>query len=196
MTPAMRYAAALSLRDEPDVSSSAIAGDDVPWHAERTAAAVLVAITDRASPGLILTQRPDHMRKHPGQIALPGGRVDPDDADVIAAALREAHEEVALDPALVRIFGTGAAYHTGTGFHITPVLATIPADLPLRANEGEVAEVFEVPLEFILDPRNQMQKSGEWEGIVRHYFEIQWQDRRIWGATAGILVNLARRVQR
>jgi len=194
MSLAAHYAAALSRPTRADAARGGVSGDDVPWHEERTPAAVLVAITDRSTPGLILTQRPDHMRKHAGQIAFPGGRVDPEDADVVAAALREAHEEIALDPALVQVFGTSDVYHTGTGYHITPVLATIPADLPLRPNEGEVADVFEVPLDFVLDPANQQHKSGEWQGIIRHYYEIQWQDRRIWGATAGMLVNLARRI--
>ena len=142
MSLAAHYAAALSRPTRADAVRSGVSGDDVPWHEERTPAAVLVAITDRPTPGLILTQRPDHMRNHAGQIAFPGGRVDPEDADVVAAALREAREEIALDPSLVHVFGTSDVYHTGTGYHITPVLATIPADLPLRPNEGEVADVF------------------------------------------------------
>jgi len=194
MSLAAHYAAALSRPTRAYAVRNGVSGDDVPWNEERTPAAVLVAITDRPTPGLILTQRPDHMRNHAGQIAFPGGRVDPEDADVVAAALREAREEIALDPSLVHVFGTSDVYHTGTGYHITPVLATIPADLPLRPNEGEVADVFEVPLDFVLDPANQQHKSGEWQGIIRHYYEIQWQDRRIWGATAGMLVNLARRI--
>ena len=194
MTPATAYAAALSRPTDAALQHFGVRGDDVPWDDIRTPAAVLVAITDRATPGLILTQRPDHMRKHPGQIAFPGGRVDPADSDVVAAALREAHEEIALDPTHVRVFGTGDVYHTGTGYHITPVLATIPADLPLHPNAGEVADIFEVPLDYVLDPANQHHKSGQWQGIMRQYYEIQWQDRRIWGATAGMLVNLSRRM--
>lgn len=194
MNFAVHYATALSRTTSAEGARGGVRGDDVPWYGAHIPAAVLIAITDRPTPGLILTQRPVHMRNHAGQIAFPGGRIDPGDADVAAAALREAQEEIALDPALVSVFGTSDVYYTGTGYRITPVLATIPADLPLRPNEGEVADVFEVPLHFVLDPANQQYKSGEWQGIMRQYYEIRWQDRRIWGATAGMLVNLARRL--
>ncbi len=169
-------------------------GDEVPWEHSRISAAVLVAITDRSAPGLILTQRPDHMRSHAGQIAFPGGRVDTEDANVVAAALREAHEEVALDPRHVQVIGTSNMYRTGSGYEITPVIGLIPPDLPLKPNEGEVADIFEVPLAFLLDPANHARLSGEWRGVQRNYYEIIWQDRRIWGATAGMLVNLAARL--
>ncbi len=175
--------------------SNPVPGDEVPWTKTRTPAAVLITITQRSDPGVILTQRPAHMRSHAGQIAFPGGRIDATDADPVAAALREAHEEIALDPAQVQIIGVLAPYQTGSGYHITPVLGVVPPDLPLNPNEGEVAEVFEVPLAFLLDPANHAHKSGEWQGIQRRFYEIQWQDRRIWGATAGILVSLASRLK-
>ncbi len=159
-----------------------------------TAAAVLVAITDRAEPGVILTQRTDTLRRHPGQVAFPGGRIDPDDAGEIAAALREAQEEVALPPSTVRVIGTGDRYRTGTGFDITPVIGIIPPDLALVPSEAEVAAVFEVPLAFVLDPANHRLASAEWQGRRRNFYEIHWQDRRIWGATAGMIVNLSRRL--
>lgn len=159
-----------------------------------TAAAVLVAITDRAEPGVILTQRTDTLRRHPGQVAFPGGRIDPDDAGEIAAALREAQEEVALPPSTVRVVGTGDRYRTGTGFDITPVIGIIPPDLALVPSEAEVAAVFEVPLAFVLDPANHRLASAEWQGRRRNFYEIHWQDRRIWGATAGMIVNLSRRL--
>lgn len=157
-------------------------------------AAVLVAITDRAEPGLILTQRSEKLRKHAGQIAFPGGRVDENDADEIAGALREAYEEIALPPDVAQIVGVSDRYHTFTGFDIVPVLAVIPPDLPLCPQESEVADWFEIPLSFALDPANRTRHGIEYEGVVRHYYEILWQDRRIWGVTAAILANLSRRL--
>ena len=157
-------------------------------------AAVLVAITDRPEPGLILTQRSAGLRKHPGQVAFPGGRVDDGDPDEIAGALREAQEEIGLAPDLVDIIGTSDRYHTFTGFDVIPVLGVIPPDLPLVPQESEVAELFELPLSFALNPANRLRKSVELQGIERHYYEIMWEGRRIWGITAAILVNLSRRL--
>jgi 8-oxo-dGTP pyrophosphatase MutT (NUDIX family) len=157
-------------------------------------AAVLVAITDRPEPGLILTERATTLRKHAGQIAFPGGRVDEGDADEIAGALREAQEEIALPPAAVEVVGTSDRYHTFTGFDIVPVLGVIPPDLPLRAQEGEVASWFELPLSFALDPANRIKREVEFAGATRHYYEIFWEDRRIWGITAAILANLSYRL--
>jgi 8-oxo-dGTP pyrophosphatase MutT (NUDIX family) len=165
------------------------------YTADPVTAAVLVAITDRDVPGVILTQRPDTMRKHPGQVAFPGGRMDPTDADVIAAALREAHEEVALPPDQVTIIGTTDTYRTITAYQITPVIGVIPPDLPFRAQESEVAAIFEVPLKFLLDPANHKRVEVDWNGGKRSYTEILWEDRRIWGATAAMIVNLSARLQ-
>jgi 8-oxo-dGTP pyrophosphatase MutT (NUDIX family) len=163
-----------------------------------TPAAVLVAITDRPEPGVILTQRPETMRKHPGQVAFPGGRVDPGEND-ITAALREAEEEVALDPALVDVVGTADPYLTGTGFRIMPVLGVIPPDLPLVPSEAEVAAVFEVPLGWLLDPASHGIGHLEFRGEKRHFVEMHWPDpvadRRIWGATAAMIVNLSKRLR-
>lgn len=158
------------------------------------AAAVLVAITDRAEPGLILTQRAATLRKHAGQIAFPGGRVDPVDADEIAGALREAQEEIALPPAQVDIIGTSDRYRSFTGFDIVPVLGVIPPDLPLIAQEDEVAGWFEVPLDYVLDPAHRIRREIEIGGFQRHYYEIFWEGRRIWGITAAILANLSKRL--
>jgi 8-oxo-dGTP pyrophosphatase MutT (NUDIX family) len=157
-------------------------------------AAVLVAITDRPEPGLLLTVRRDDMRTHAGQVAFPGGRID-DGEDARAAALREAHEEIALDPRNVEVVGALDPYRTVTGFVVTAVLAVIPPDLPLAPHEHEVADLFEAPLAFMLDPANQQMRSALFAGKERHYYEIPWEGRRIWGATAAMIVNLSRRLQ-
>lgn len=158
-------------------------------------AAVLVAITDRAEPGIILTKRTDTLRRHAGQIAFPGGRVDPGE-DATAAALREAEEEIALPPAAVSVIGAVDRYRTGTGYHVTPVIGVVPPDLMLHPSEAEVASVFEVPIAFLFDSANQIEASAQWKGETRHYYEIIWEDRRIWGATAAMIVNLSRRLAR
>ena len=156
-------------------------------------AAVLVAITDRAEPGLILTVRREHMRKHAGQVAFPGGRIDEGET-AVRAALREAHEELSLDPALVQVLGEADQYRTVTGYGVTPVVGLVPPDLPLVPNPEEVADWFEAPLDFVLQPINQRRMSAEYQGRTRHYYQIDWQGRRIWGATAAMLVNLTRRI--
>lgn len=157
-------------------------------------AAVLVGITDRPDPGVILTVRREHMRTHAGQVAFPGGRVDPGE-DTIDAALREAWEELGLDPVAAEIVGTIDPYRTVTGYVVTPVLAVVRPDQPLSPHEHEVADWFEAPLAFVLDPANQEYKSALFQGRERHYYEIMWGDRRIWGATASMIVNLSRRLQ-
>ena len=158
-------------------------------------AAVLVPVTDRAAPGVILTQRTDHLRKHAGQIAFPGGRIDDDDADATAAALREAEEEIGLPRGVATVIGVADVYRTTTGFEVTPIVCVVPPDLTYHPNPDEVADVFEVPLDFLLDSANHLEAAVEWQGHVRHYYEITWEDRRIWGATAAMIVNLARRLR-
>ena len=157
-------------------------------------AAVLVAITDRPEPGLILTHRHHGLRDHGGQIAFPGGRID-EGEEPRAAALREAWEELALDPAQVRVIGLADHYRTITGFGVTPVIASVPPDLALVPNPSEVDDWFEAPLDFLLDPANQHQRQTYYKGRLRSYYEIIWQGRRIWGATAAMLVNLSRRAR-
>jgi 8-oxo-dGTP pyrophosphatase MutT (NUDIX family) len=157
-------------------------------------AAVLIPITDRPDPGVILTQRPDWLRSHAGQVAFPGGKIDADDADAIAAALREAEEELAMPSEHVNVLGETDIYHTGSGYRIAPVVGIIPPDLPLIANPEEVSDWFEVPLSFLLAPANLERKQGIWQGQNRLYYDMTWQGRRIWGVTAGIIANLARRI--
>ena len=156
-------------------------------------AAVLVAITDRTEPGLILTLRRDDLRTHAGQVAFPGGRIDAGETPC-QAALREAYEELGLEPAKVTILGEADPYRTVTGYQVTPVVGLIPPDLSLNPNPAEVEAWFEAPLDFVLDPANQRRMSAEFRGRIRHYYQIDWQDRRIWGATAAMLVNLGRRL--
>ena len=157
-------------------------------------AAVLVGITDRPEPGVILTVRREHMRTHAGQVAFPGGRIDPGE-DSVEAALREAWEELGLDPGAAEIAGAIDPYRTVTGYIVTPVLAVVQPDQPLSPHEHEVADWFEAPLAFVLDPTNQQYKSALFQGRERHYYEIMWGERRIWGATASMIVNLSRRLQ-
>jgi 8-oxo-dGTP pyrophosphatase MutT (NUDIX family) len=157
-------------------------------------AAVLVAFTDRPDPGILLTQRPQSMRRHPGQVAFPGGRKDAEDADLVAAALREAQEEVGLASHHAEIIGLADPYRTITAYVVTPVVSVIPPDLPLVANQDEVEAIFEVPASFLFDPANQIIREVDWQGARRHYYEMHWGGRRIWGATAAMLVNLSRRI--
>jgi 8-oxo-dGTP pyrophosphatase MutT (NUDIX family) len=173
----------------------ALEGDYPELRAQATKeAAVLIAITDREEPGLILTVRREDMRTHAGQIAFPGGRVDPGE-DATAAAIREAQEEIMLSPAAVELAGRLEPYRTVTGFVITPVLGVIAPDLRLQPHELEVAEVFEAPLAYLLDPANQLRQAALLRRRERHYYEIMWNGRRIWGATAAMIVNLSRRLQ-
>ncbi len=186
-----RIAAALALAGPVDL----LAGDDEFGSTDPVReAAVLVAITNRPDPGVILTHRSAALRDHGGQIAFPGGRLD-EGEDARAAALREAWEEIALDPARVHILGEADHYRTITGFGVTPIVAIVPPDLPLVPNPAEVDAWFEAPLAFLLDPVNHQRRQIVFKGQPRSYFEIIWDERRIWGATAAMLVNLSRRAR-
>ncbi|MEA3016351.1 MAG: hypothetical protein QOI38_1073 [Sphingomonadales bacterium] len=174
-----------------------IAGDVLDEEAQPigiTPAAVLVPVVDRPRPTVILTLRPETMRKHPGQISFPGGRLDPGDTGPIDAALREAEEEIGLPRDRVEVIGMADRYRTVTGFEVTPVIGIVPPDLPLAPHPGEVAAMFEAPLDYLLDPAHQAVRAVMWRGRERSYFEIDYEGRRIWGATAAMIVNLSRRL--
>lgn len=161
---------------------------------DRTAdAAVLIAVTERPDPTVILTQRPRTMRDHPGQVAFPGGKVE-DGESALDAALREAWEELAIEPENVRLIGTTDRYQTGTGFDITPVLATVPRDLSIRPDPREVESWFECPLEKLMDASQWNRDSVFWKGATREYLEMNHDGYRIWGVTAAICWNLSRRI--
>jgi 8-oxo-dGTP pyrophosphatase MutT (NUDIX family) len=159
----------------------------------QTPAAVLIAVTDRPEPGVLLTQRPRGMRSHPGQVAFPGGKLDPGE-DAVTAALREAEEELALPREEVRVIGTSDLYRTGTGFDVTPVLGVVRPDLPLVPNPAEVEAWFEAPLALLFDPGSWTTNEVFWRGAMRRYLEMDYEGFRIWGVTAAIIANLARRV--
>ncbi|MGH6787582.1 MAG: CoA pyrophosphatase [Novosphingobium sp.] len=156
-------------------------------------AAVLAAITDRERPTFLLIHRPSNMRAHPGQVAFPGGAIDPGESPT-EAALREAWEELALPPEAVHVIGESDAYFTGTGYRVIPVVAVVPPDLPLVPNPSEVAQWFEAPVDFVFDAANHAWQSAIWQGAERRYIEIQWHEHRIWGVTAAIIANLAKRI--
>jgi 8-oxo-dGTP pyrophosphatase MutT (NUDIX family) len=168
--------------------------DDSAWAPpELRPAAVLIAVTDRPEPGVLLTHRPETMTRHAGQVAFPGGKFEPGE-DAVAAALREAHEELAIDPRAVRVIGTSDSFVTGSGFTLTPVLGLVPPDISIAPDPREVASWFEAPLRFVLDRTNHVRKVGLFRGHEREYTEIDWQGHRIWGITASILSNLSHRM--
>lgn len=188
--PLARAFAAGHAREIPDLLSDAQFARD----GRATPAAVLIAITDVLhDPQVILTQRPRAMRDHPGQVAFPGGKIDPGE-DAVTAALREAEEELALPRDAVRVIGTSDIYHTGTGFVVTPVVGVVPPGLPLVPSPGEVEAWFEAPLSLLLDPASWTSNEAYWRGNTRRYLELDWQGFRIWGVTAAIIANLSRRI--
>jgi len=174
--------------------ASSIYGDEGPRPdpAQLRPAAVLVPVVDRApSPTVLLTQRAAHLKEHSGQVSFPGGRVHAEDASPEATALREAREEIGLDPERVELLGRMPEYYTRTGFRITPVLAIVTPPFELLPDANEVEEIFEVPLAFLLDPANHQRQSRVWQGETRWFFAMPYERHYIWGATAGMLVNLS-----
>jgi 8-oxo-dGTP pyrophosphatase MutT (NUDIX family) len=157
-------------------------------------AAVLVPIIDRASPTVLLTLRTSDLASHAGQIAFPGGSIEPNDKTPVAAALREANEEVGLPASIVEPIGYLDLYLTFSGFRILPTVARVKPDFTLKLNPSEVVETFEVPLAFLMSPANHQRKTRDWKGIARDYYAMPFEGRYIWGITAGILRNLYERV--
>jgi 8-oxo-dGTP pyrophosphatase MutT (NUDIX family) len=157
-------------------------------------ASVLVPIVDRGEPTVLLTLRTSELAKHAGQVAFPGGKIEPNDESPVAAALREAKEEVGLAPILAEPIGYLDLYLTFSGFRILPTVARVKPEFSLTLNPSEVTEAFEVPLDFVMNPQNHQRKTRDWNGIAREYYAMPFGDRYIWGITAGILRNLYERV--
>ncbi|EJW11581.1 putative nudix hydrolase YeaB [Rhodovulum sp. PH10] len=157
-------------------------------------AAVLVPVVDRPEPGIILTQRTTSLPSHAGQIAFPGGKIDPEDESPLAAALREADEEVGLDRKLIEPIGYLDLFCTFSGFRILPLVARVDPGYVLTLNPAEVEDAFEVPLAFLMNVENHALQSRDWKGVLRRFYAMPWRDRYIWGVTAGILRNLYERV--
>jgi 8-oxo-dGTP pyrophosphatase MutT (NUDIX family) len=157
-------------------------------------AAVLVPVVLRPALTVLLTRRSHDMPSHPGQISFPGGKVEAGDVSALACALRESNEEIGLPPANVEPLGYLDSYRTGTGFQIVPVVALVRPGFPLSLDTREVAEVFEVPLRFLMDAANHRKDSREWRGRVRFSYAMPYEDRYIWGATAGMLKNMQQRL--
>lgn len=177
-------------------AAMAEAPDAVRVSAAAVPAAVLVPLMDR--PGamtVLLTRRTLSLLDHPGQISFPGGRIESGDAGPEAAALREANEETGIAPEHVELAGRLADFETGTGFWVTPVVGFVAAEVHIRPSPDEVAEAFEVPLDFVLDPANAIRETVVLRGARRMFWVLEWQDRRIWGVTAAILMDLAARLR-
>ena len=157
-------------------------------------AAVLVPVVARDEPMVLLTQRTAHLKDHAGQISFPGGKIDATDASPMAAALREADEEIGLAAERIEPIGYLDLYLTTFGFRIMPLVARVAPDFVLTLNRNEVDDAFEVPLAFLMSPENHQRKSRDWNGLTRHFYEMPFGERYIWGATAGILRNLYERI--
>ncbi|MGI9500595.1 MAG: CoA pyrophosphatase [Geminicoccaceae bacterium] len=175
---------------KPDGEEAAPASEGLP-------AAVLIGLVDRpGGPTVLLTKRTEHLRDHAGQICFPGGRIEPEDKSVEAAALREAEEEIGLAPDKVEVISRLASYDTTTGFRIHPVVGWIELPLVVKPDAYEVAEVFELPLAFILDSANHQRQSYQGGKERRSYYVLPYEGRFIWGATAGMLVNFSKLLTR
>ncbi len=157
-------------------------------------AAVLLPIVARREPSVLFTRRTAHLSRHAGQVSFPGGRVHEDDLTLVETALRETREETGIDPRFVSVAGFLDPYETGTGFAIAPIVGMLEEGFTLLPDPNEVSEIFEVPLDFLLDPKNRMRKSREWQGRAREFWAYTYGPHYIWGATAAILVNFSERL--
>ncbi len=166
-------------------------GPYAKWDGPPRDAAVLIGILPRSEgPSVVLTQRTGHLNSHAGQVAFPGGKIDPTDRDPVHAALREAEEEIGLSPDRVDFLGRLAPYLTGSGFRVVPVVGAIRRDVEFHPNPDEVEDVFEVPLQFLMNPANHQKQSRVWEGKPRYFYAMPFGERYIWGVTAGIIRSL------
>lgn len=169
--------------------------DDIDPSIPRRAAAVLVPFVRRGDAlSVLFTRRTENLRTHAGQISFPGGAIETGDADSVAAALRETEEETGIAPALVEPFGFLDSFETVSGYCVSPVCGFVQGSYVARPDPTEVAEIFEVPLDFILEPERLQRLDFEWQGRVRSTFAFEWGGHRVWGATASILKNLLRRL--
>ncbi|TYC55832.1 CoA pyrophosphatase [Rhodobacterales bacterium] len=167
------------------------------WDGPPRDAAVLIGLRPREDgPNVILTQRTGHLSSHAGQIAFPGGKIDPTDADPEAAALREAEEEIGLPSSRVGLLGRLSPYLTGSGYKVIPVVGVVEASSAFTPNPAEVDDIFEVPLRFLMDPANHQKLSRDWQGRPRYFYAMPFGERYIWGVTAGIIRSLYETVYR
>ena len=165
----------------------------IPENEAPKPAAVLVPLVPRSDGlHLLLTERQPYLRRHAGQIAFPGGRVDDTDRDAVAAALRETEEETGIGRSFIEPLGFLDTYLTSTNYRVVPVVAFIRPGFTLNPQEAEVKDIFEVPLAFLMDPAHHARHSRDWQGHTRYYYAMPWQGRYIWGATAGMIRNLYR----
>lgn len=167
-----------------------------PLKAARAAAVLVPIVLHEPELTVLLTQRTDHLKSHAGQVAFPGGKIDTDDKDALAAALRETHEETGLDASYIEPVGFLDAYLTRTSFEVVPVVALVKPGFVLAPHEDEVSAVFEVPLRFLMSQENHARHSREWLGKQRYFYAMPYGDRYIWGATAGMIMNLYDRLYR
>ncbi|MBO9422301.1 MULTISPECIES: CoA pyrophosphatase [Stappiaceae] len=189
-----RLALAASVTTERETGDHILNPDVGPyafWKGPPRDAAVLIGIRNTAAgPSVVLTQRTPHLKSHAGQVAFPGGKIDPDDNGPVEAALREAQEEIGLDPAQAQPLGHLAPYLTGSGYRVTPIVAEVRDPVQFIPNPDEVEDVFEVPFEFLMNPANHQKLSREWQGKRRYFYAMPFAGRHIWGVTAGIIRSL------